>query len=157
MANQGLERTLQTQGKQLVRTPVGDKHIANALVEHDLLLGAEPSGHVIAKDYLLSSDGIFTALRLMQACRASGNSAMKTFSKMPHIVLNLPVNHKKDLTSPELASIINQYTGQLTAGRLLVRYSGTENLLRIMVEDTVYDHAYSIAHDLGMKLSTLLT
>lgn len=156
MANQALEIILGKNQKTLIRTPVGDKHIADALVTHEAVLGAEPSGHVILKDHVMSSDGIFTALRVMEALALSNNDLMETFEKMPHILLNVPVAHKKDLTSPELASIINQYMRQLNAGRLLVRYSGTENLLRIMVEDTVYDHAYGIAHNLSMKLSTLL-
>lgn len=156
MANQGLENKLSNDGKSLLRTPVGDKHICQALKQHDLCIGAEPSGHGILTDHLESSDGIYSALRVMESVLSNKNYDMETFIKMPNILINIPVPYKKDLTCPEVASIINLYQQQLASGRLLVRYSGTENLLRIMVEDTEYDHAQVVAQQLSKELAHII-
>lgn len=158
MTNQGLEQLLVNRGKHLVRTPVGDKYIAHALHEQNLLLGGEPSGHIIMRDYLSSSDGIFAALRVIQVMLHTGNNALQTFTPFPNILINLPVAQKKELSASPCAELIAATKAQLPHGRLIVRYSGTENLLRIFVEDQDKHKAHilgeALAHQLQKELSS---
>lgn len=135
MTNCGLEDFLKQKNKKLIRTPVGDKHIAKALTENNLSLGAEPSGHVICADYLNTGDGIFAALRVLETAALTNNWDLKTFAKYPQKNVSIPVSEKKDLSSDPLAKIINDAQAQLESGQIVVRYSGTEPILRVMVED----------------------
>ena len=157
MTNHGFEQWLHSQGKKLIRTPVGDKHVAEQLTQQQSLIGGEQSGHIIMRDYLDTGDGIFTALRVTQALTYSGNWDMVTFNHYPQILINLPVAVKKDLTSPTVAAIIQMGNAHLQHGRLVVRYSGTENLLRIMIEDYELAHAQHVASLLADALSKELS
>lgn len=158
MTNQGFAAHMHSKQKQLHRTPVGDKYVGERLEKEQLLLGGEQSGHVILRDYLNTGDGIFTALRLLQAIIHTDNWDMVTFVKFPQILINIPVEIKKDLTTPQLATIIAEHEAQLYGGRLLVRYSGTESVLRVMVEDSDSNNANyigtSLCKELAKKLST---
>lgn len=156
MTNQGFQFYLQKLGKNLIRTPVGDKYIAAVLSEKNLLLGGEPSGHIIARDYLPTGDGIFIALRILETIAINQNWEMKTFSKFPQIIINVPIAFKKDLTIFPYAQWITKSQDSLLKGRLIVRYSGTEKLLRIMIEDSDYNHAHTIADQLAQELSKAL-
>ncbi len=156
MSNHGFAHFLAQRGKTLLRTNVGDKHVALALETHNLLLGGEQSGHIIVRDYLNTGDGIFIALRLLETLCLNGNWAMKTFSPYPQILINVPVLEKKDLSTPPFSTIIRDYENQLHAGRCVIRYSGTENLLRIMIEDDTLEHATFIGTALSQKLSKVL-
>ncbi len=135
MSNQGIEQYLKLNGKQLIRTAVGDRWISEYLKKNDLLLGGEQSGHVILHDILPTGDGIATALRTLESIMHTDNWNMKTFNRYPQTLINIPVARKKDLKEPSIAAIITKYESQLDSGRIHVRYSGTENLLRVMVED----------------------
>lgn len=152
MTNQGLDVYLKRHNKDLERTPVGDKYIAEYLTTHNLLLGGEPSGHIILNNYLPTGDGIFTALKIIETLLLTDNWDMKTFIKFPQIIINIPVKHKKDLTTPPLSDVIAASSRKLTTGRLIVRYSGTEHLLRIMIEDDDIKHAESIGSLLSEQL-----
>lgn len=157
MSNQGLELHVRQQGKVFHRTPVGDKHVLMAMREHKSLIGAEPSGHVILKDFIETADGLFTALRVLQVVVETGNWNLTTFEKMPQVLINMPVKCKKDLSEARYADIINACQSQLLQGRILVRYSGTEPVLRIMVEDSDAQHAYDIGKALSHQLSKNIT
>lgn len=157
MTNQGLATYCNRLGKQLIRSQVGDKHVAAALDTHCLELGAEPSGHVIIRPILNSGDGMLAALHLLYAVVVTHNWELNSFEKFPQILVNVPVSHKNNLTDDPYAAIIKQFEQQLHGGRLIVRYSGTENKLRVMVEDDTYDHAYTTAHALANSLKKLLT
>jgi len=152
MTNEGLVEHFTTHHKKFIRTPVGDKNITDALKKEHLLLGGEPSGHTILKDFSETSDGIFTALRCIETAQLTNNWNCKSFTKFPQVLINLPVSSKKDLNDPHLICLINEGQKSLIQGRLLVRYSGTEALLRIMVEcnDEV------LAHKVGAELSKQL-
>ncbi len=153
MANQGLEQYLHDAHKQLLRTPVGDRWVAAQLAEHKLLLGGEQSGHIILHDYLPTGDGIATALRVIESVLHTDNWLMHTFDAYPQKMINIPVVHKKDLKEPAIAAIIADYRKQLDSGRLCVRYSGTENLLRVMVEDRENDTVHRICSHLAQALA----
>jgi len=152
MSNYGLEHYLSKRQCTLARTCVGDKYICEYLNVHQLLMGGEQSGHIILKDYLGTGDGVFTALRVVQTILLTNNWNIETFTKYPQITISVPVTQKHDLQSPHLALLIQEYQSQLQAGRLLVRYSGTENVLRVMVEDQDQHNAERICQ----KLSELL-
>ncbi|MBD3231278.1 phosphoglucosamine mutase [Candidatus Dependentiae bacterium] len=156
MSNFGLEQHLHKKNKTLIRTPVGDKYIAIKLEEENLHLGGENSGHIIIKNYINTGDGIYTALKVLESILSNDNWEIKTFKKIPQILLNIPVAKKKDLTIEPYANIIEEYKNLLINGRFVIRYSGTENLLRIMVEDEQLDHAKKIAMVLAHKLQNTL-
>lgn len=156
MTNQGFEVFLQQSQRTLIRTPVGDRHVAQVLKTKNLLLGGEASGHIIVRDYLPSGDGIFTALRTVEAIALSNNWDMQTFKKFPQIHTTIPVNNKKDLNQSPFSEIIAASTKQLQQGRLVIRYSGTEPILRIMVEDDDCDHAQFICSTLSKQLQKQL-
>ncbi len=156
MTNQGLEKFLKDHNKELIRTKVGDKYIAAKLNEENLLIGGEASGHIILKDYLNTGDGILVALKILKTIINSDNWDMDSFDKYPQILINVPVKHKKDLSLPPFSKIIEEEKNKLINGRTVIRYSGTENLLRIMVEDSKYDSAQKIANNLANKLQKAL-
>ncbi|MCK4517203.1 hypothetical protein KAT92_00370, partial [Candidatus Babeliales bacterium] len=152
MTNHGLALHLKQQQIKLIRTQVGDKNIAAYLEKENLLLGGEASGHLIIKNYLNTGDGIYVALKVLESLIINKNLDMQTFTKMPHVLVNIPVKQKRDLDERQYQSIINKHEKQLHDGRLLVRYSGTENLLRVMVEDQSPEHATTLAKSLSDQL-----
>lgn len=157
MSNQGLQAFLEQKNIALIRTPVGDKHVAHMLNEQQLLLGGEQSGHIIMRDYINTGDGIMTALRVLHTMLLTDNHVMRTFTKYPQILINVPITYKHDLTAEPYSSIIKESSAQLINGRLLVRYSGTEPLLRIMIEDSSEQHAYTIGSALAQTLQKELS
>lgn len=156
MANQGLEAHLKSVGKKLLRTPVGDKYILKALKEHALPLGGEPSGHTIISPLTNTGDGILVALKVLETVLITGNYRCKTFYKYPQITVNILIKEKKDLSKEPFASIITTSAAQLPKGRLLVRYSGTESLLRLMAEDEDKDRCLSVVNALASSLKQYL-
>lgn len=152
MSNHGLDVYLQEQNKKLVRTDVGDKYVAEYLEKNNGLLGGEQSGHIILHDYLQTGDGMVTALRLMEQILNTGDWSLETFTKFPQVLINIPIGRKKDLNNPTIAHLIAQHKAQLNAGRLVIRYSGTENVLRIMVEDREEKAAHTISNNLAHAL-----
>lgn len=157
MTNHGLEKFLHKNNKELIRTKVGDKYIAAELQAKNLPLGGEASGHIIIRDYLNTGDGIFVALKILETIIETNNWEMKTFTKTPQILINVPVEQKKDLSTTPYATIIKEHQGKLIDGRMVVRYSGTENLLRVMVEDQTEINAKTIAQNLSQELQKALS
>jgi len=157
MSNKGFESFLNKQNKNIVRTAVGDKYVLAKMMEQNIVLGGEPSGHIIMRDYLDISDGIFTALRLAQILNETDNWHMHSFTKYPQILLNRPITVKKDLTDPIIQEIIASHEQRLKAGRIIVRYSGTENMLRVMVEDETKEQASHLANQLADLLQKQLS
>lgn len=139
MSNIGLEIALRTAGIKLVRTDVGDKYVLDELLRLKASLGGEQSGHIILPELSLAGDGMITALSLIRALRDSGKSLKQMtagFQRYPQILLNVRVREKRpfsDLASVQTA--VRDVEEQLaTNGRLLLRYSGTERLARVMIE-----------------------
>ena len=156
MSNQALEQYCTQQQKQFIRTAVGDKHVSQVLTTHNLLLGGEPSGHIILKNYIATGDGLLTAVKLIETLLYTGNWDMVTFDKYPQIITNIAVTSKKDLTASPFKELIEQSINKLITGRILVRYSGTEPLLRIMVEEESQEQALSISTLLTRELQNYL-
>ncbi len=152
MSNHALADTLAETDTQFIRTPVGDRHVIRALIENKALLGSEPSGHIIMRDHLNTSDGIRAALFVAEYARTTNNFSLKSFIKTPQCIINMPIKQKKDLSEMGITSVIAAHESSLDDGRIIVRYSGTENVLRIMVEDANADHAQRIASQLSQDL-----
>ena len=139
MSNLGLEIALRETGIDLVRCPVGDKYVMEAMLERGLSLGGEQSGHIIFSEYLFTGDGLCTALNVLRTLAMTGRSLADLASGLvtcPQILLNVRVREKVDLSSvPAIAETMAVVESRLEGkGRLLVRYSGTEPLLRVMLE-----------------------
>ena len=139
MSNIGLEIALREHGLGLVRCQVGDKYVMEEMLRRGLVLGGEQSGHVIFSDYLFTGDGLATSLNVLRTMATANRSLADLASDLttyPQVLMNLRVHQKVDLaTVPGVAAVIDRIESRLTgSGRLLVRYSGTEPLLRVMLE-----------------------
>jgi len=139
MSNIGLEIALRESGIEMIRTAVGDKYVMEEMLKRGIALGGEQSGHVIFSDYLFTGDGLCTALNVLQTVMASGRTLADLaddLTNYPQVLLNVRVRQKVDLqTVPAVAAAIADVEARVSGhGRLLVRYSGTEPLLRVMLE-----------------------
>jgi phosphoglucosamine mutase len=139
MSNIGLEIALRDAGIDMVRCPVGDKYVMEEMIRRDLALGGEQSGHVIFSEYLFTGDGLATSLNVLRTMGATGRLLSDLASELtsyPQVLVNVRVDRKVDLkTVPEVAQVMSAVETRLAGkGRLLIRYSGTEPLLRIMIE-----------------------
>ena len=139
MSNIGLEMALRESGIDTVRCDVGDKHVMEEMTKRGLSLGGEQSGHVIFSEHLLTGDGMATSLNVLRTIAATGRELADLSSDLttyPQVLMNVLVERRVDLTTiPEVAAVVSSVESRLEGkGRLLVRYSGTEPLLRVMLE-----------------------
>ena len=141
MANLGLRRSMAAHGIGVVETPVGDRHVLSALEDGGLVLGGEQSGHLIFRDLATTGDGLLTAVQLLDVVKRSGRSlrdlAAAAVTRMPQVLLGVPLPaaaRSADLDAA-LGPIAADAASRLgDSGRVLVRPSGTEPLVRVMVE-----------------------
>ncbi len=154
MSNLGLELALAERGISLARTAVGDKYVLDELLKGGGSLGGEQSGHIIFPEISLAGDGMITALEVLRAVneRNTSLSALTSaYTRYPQVTINVRVSRKPPFdTLPPIKDAINALEKEIAGrGRLLVRYSGTENLARVMIEGadeaTIRNHAESIA------------
>lgn len=138
MSNLGFERQLAHEGLRLLRANVGDKYVLEMMRENGAMLGGEQSGHIIDLSRHTTGDGIYTAVSVAQVLRGAGKpmSQLHTFDPMPQVLVNQKVAAKPPLDTLERYNeVLDQEQQRLgSSGRILVRYSGTENLVRVMVE-----------------------
>lgn len=139
MSNIGLELALRARGITLVRAPVGDRYVLEELLVRGAKLGGEQSGHIIFPDISLAGDGLITAIELLRAVRDSDRSLGELASRMtryPQVLVNVRVRSKPPFdTIPRIKSEADRIERDMKGrGRLLLRYSGTENLARVMIE-----------------------
>jgi phosphoglucosamine mutase len=139
MSNIGLELAFRESGIEMVRCPVGDKYVMEEMIKRGLSLGGEQSGHIIFSDHLSTGDGIVTALSVLRVMADTGRTLADLAAQLvtyPQVLLNVRVRDKKDLASvAPIAAAMHRVEQRLAGqGRLLVRYSGTEPLLRVMIE-----------------------
>jgi phosphoglucosamine mutase len=144
MTNLGLFRALEALGIQTETTAVGDKNVWEGMKKTGAVLGGEPSGHVIFRDFLPTGDGLLTALQVLTVLAETGRplSALASLGvRYPQVLLNVPVKERRPLDRvPGFAAALAAVQRALgSTGRTLIRYSGTEPLLRVMVEGP--DHA----------------
>lgn len=139
MSNFGLEKALRAEEIRLLRTDVGDRYVLRALREGGFVLGGEQSGHVILMHYAPTGDGILTALTLTSMWRGGGGDLDEAHARLPRypqVIKNLRVREKPPISSNGTLAAAVQAAEEALAGdgRVVVRYSGTEPLLRVMVE-----------------------
>ena len=139
MSNIGLEIALRESGIDLVRCPVGDKYVMEEMLRRGLSIGGEQSGQIIFSEHLFTGDGIVTALSVLRVMAETGRELADLASELvtyPQVLVNVRVREWRDLRSiPAVATVMERVERQLAGqGRLLVRYSGTEPLLRVMLE-----------------------
>jgi phosphoglucosamine mutase len=153
MSNIGLELALGEQHIDLVRCAVGDKYVMEEMLARNLSLGGEQSGHIIFSDYLFTGDGLCTALNVLRTIALTGRTLSDLASDLtsyPQVLLNVHVREKVDLASvPAIAAAIARVEARVAGhGRLLVRYSGTEPLLRVMLEGRNEDEIRAWAQEI---------
>jgi phosphoglucosamine mutase len=139
MSNLGLERALAAVGLRMVRTPVGDKYVLEEMVRRDAQIGGEQSGHVIFRDYATTGDGMLTAVQVLDVARRSGRTLDDLAADLkvyPQTLVNVRLRTRRPLEElPAVQSEIRAAESELAdRGRVLVRFSGTEPLARVMVE-----------------------
>ena len=154
MTNLGFRLAMRDVGIEVVETAVGDRYVLEALAAGGFSLGGEQSGHVIFADHATTGDGILTALALLDAVRRSGRSlaelAAAAMTSLPQVLVNVRVARRMPDVADRLAAEIAVAERDLGAtGRILVRASGTEPLVRVMVEAPTHDEAQSVADTLA--------
>ena len=156
MSNFGLERMLCEEGMRLIRCPVGDRAVWLAMTEHGATLGGEQSGHIICSHYGVSGDGLLTGSHLLAiaADRGVPVSELSDLERLPQVLVNVAVTRKLPLAelprvSSELAHVYETLDGR---GRVLLRYSGTESLARVMIEGEDADEIQTLANRIAESI-----
>jgi phosphoglucosamine mutase len=162
MSNMGLEIALRRSGIRMLRAPVGDKYVLEEMQRTGATLGGEQSGHVIFRDGdSTTGDGLLTALRLMEVLVRSGKPLHELLADLkvfPQTIKNVRVREKRPLEQlPEVAAAVRAAEQELDGnGRIVVRYSGTEALARVMVEAESEEKMRRITDDVAQKIEKAL-
>ena len=164
MSNLGLHEFCRNEHIDLVCTAVGDRHVLEKMVECDYAIGGEQSGHMIFREYATTGDGELTALQFLKALKASGKPASQLAAccaQYPQELINVPLSlaageKERVMASPELARAVKAQEEKLGGeGRVLIRPSGTEALIRVMVEAKTDEIARKVAEDLAELVKKL--
>jgi phosphoglucosamine mutase len=161
MSNIGLEIALRARGITMLRTPVGDKYVMEEMLKNGFVVGGEQSGHVILAEHLFTGDGMATALAVMRVMVETGRELADLAGELvtyPQTLVNVRVRERVDVaTVPEVADAMARVRAVLgDRGRLLVRYSGTEPLLRIMIEGEDQASVQAWAEEIADAVRTTL-
>jgi phosphoglucosamine mutase len=161
MSNVGLELALSKIGIPLVRTAVGDRNVLEEMERRGANLGGEQSGHVIFLDHEPTGDGLLTGLKVLEVVKASGRSLHELAADLvvyPQVLLNVRVRERAEIEAiPEIKSRLDQARSALDGrGRLVVRYSGTEPLLRVMAEGPDEGEVRSLAQSIADAVTARL-
>lgn len=154
MSNLGFELALKELGLEFVRVPVGDRYILNELSKRKWHLGGEPSGHIVCLQSTTTGDGIITALQVLAAMRMKNKSLAEIrqgYTKYPQVLLNVNIEQQNvSIEEPRIQQAVKEVEGELgDRGRVLLRRSGTEPLIRIMVEGEDESHVKRLAEQLA--------
>jgi phosphoglucosamine mutase len=154
MSNMGLERALETCNGRVIKTPVGDRYVVNEMKQNGFNMGGEKSGHTIFLDHNTTGDGIITALQVLAVMGKKEKSLADLASIMtpfPQVLFNVRVKKRKELSqSPEVHRAIQTIEQELgKTGRVVIRYSGTESVLRVMLEGEREDQIQKMGSDLA--------
>ncbi len=161
MSNFGLELAMAKAGITLVRTPVGDRYLLERMISEGYNFGGEQSGHLIFLEHNTTGDGLISGLQIMALMKRTGRSLSdlaRCMTAVPQILLSVPVKEKPDLAGlPDVQRAIRDGEAKLNGtGRVLVRYSGTEPLVRIMVEGERDSLIRSVADELAVVVRARL-
>lgn len=161
LTNKGVEKALNKKGISLIRTDVGDKHISESLSQNNLLIGGEQSGHIFVKDKLMTGDGILNAILVACVCvkKQQTLSSFFDFALHKQCNINIPVKNKMKIISSEKIMLCKETEEKRLAnsGRILVRASGTEPCVRVMVETETEQKAKEIAERIASVVNELNT
>ena len=157
MANLGLDESLRAAGIDVVKTQVGDRYVHEEMQRLGANLGGEQSGHLLFPDHAPTGDGVLSALALLSVVRETGQplaSLADCMRKFPQVLVNVPVARKPPFDSVSgLAERIQAYEREMDGtGRILVRYSGTESLARVMIEGADDQRIRVMADDLASAI-----
>ena len=161
MANLGLDESLKAAGIRMVKTQVGDRYVHEEMQKTGANLGGEQSGHLLFLDHSPAGDGILSALALLAVLRETGESLAELsgcLRKFPQVLVNVPVRTKPPFeTLNGLAERVSGYEREMNgAGRILIRYSGTESLARVMIEGADGGRIRTMADDLAGIIRELI-
>ena len=154
MSNMGLEAALKRSGIRMLRAPVGDRYVLEEMQKNDAALGGEQSGHILFPHLATTGDGLLTALVVLDLIARSGKSVEELTADLkmfPQVIVNVRVREKKPLAeiASVLAAILAAEEELRDSGRVVIRYSGTEPLARVMIEaeseESMRRHAEGIA------------
>ncbi len=139
MSNFGLDEALESAGGKVLRTKVGDRYVIEEMVRRDLNLGGEQSGHMIFRDFSTTGDGIVSALQILRIMKSTGkplSELKQCLKKYPQAQRNLLVKEKPPLEKlPGVLKLVSEAEAELNGkGRVLLRYSGTEPKIRLLIE-----------------------
>tara|TARA_B100000900_G_scaffold302930_1_gene261491 strand:+ start:97 stop:1320 length:1224 start_codon:yes stop_codon:yes gene_type:complete len=151
MSNLGLEDGIKKLGYKFVRADVGDKYVSDMLTKKGWMLGGETSGHIICKDLVSTGDGTIAALKVISSLlilEKKPSEILANYSKMPQINEAVTVDNKDIINDKDLQSLIKEIESDITVGRVLVRPSGTEPKIRIMIEAPEKDVAEKYTSDI---------
>jgi phosphoglucosamine mutase len=161
MSNLGLERAMAKAGIKVFRARVGDRYVLEQMLKEGLNFGGEQSGHIIFLDYNTTGDGLITALFVLSLMKKAGRNLSELASCMtllPQVLLNVKVREKRDLQAiPGYARCFTEIERRLQGtGRVLVRYSGTEAAVRIMIEGENRDEITQLAQALAEPIRSCI-
>jgi phosphoglucosamine mutase len=161
MSNLGLERALAAEQIEVVRCGVGDRVVVETMRQHGLLLGGEQSGHIVHLGLSTTGDGLLTALQVAAIVASAGapvSALLAGFRRFPQVLLNVQVERKPDFaTLPAVQRAAAAVEAELGSdGRLVLRYSGTEPLARVMIEGPEQAHIEALARRLASAISSEL-
>ena len=151
MSNLGLEDGIKKLGYKFLRADVGDKYVSSMLTKNGWLLGGETSGHIICKDLVSTGDGTIAALKVISSLlilEKDPSDVLSNYTKMPQINNAIKVNNKDIVNDKDLLNLIKEIESDITVGRVLVRPSGTESKIRVMVEAPEEKVAEKFAKDI---------
>ena len=151
MSNLGLEEGIKKLGYKFIRADVGDKYVSEMLTKKGWMLGGETSGHIICKDLVSTGDGTIAALKVISSLlilEKKPSEVLANYTKIPQVNIGVPVKNKDIINDKDLQSFIKKIESDLTVGRVLVRPSGTEPKIRIMIEAAQQDVADKFAKDI---------
>jgi phosphoglucosamine mutase len=162
MSNQGFHVAMRDAGIAVIETPVGDKHVSAAMRDGGYVLGGEQSGHIIMLEHATTGDGVLTSLQLLSAVNRRGvpmAAAAKMMPKYPQVIVNVPGETSRlGALGPEVAAAVSRAEEQLGGdGRVLVRPSGTEPLIRLMVQARDADLAERVIGQLADEVRLALS
>lgn len=156
VSNSALKAALFDYNAILISSDVGEHAVIEQMNNNNAMLGAEPSGHIVIRKHIMASDGIFAALSVLQAAQATNNLVLTTFKHNPHALKNVRVSEKIPLTHPSLANVMTSFSKKHPGAFHLVRYSGTESLLRVYVEAETQASATECAAILAEQLAAAI-
>ncbi len=156
MSNLGLQKALETKGISMLRTPVGDRYVLEAMDQYGYSLGGEQSGHVILMDYAPTGDGVLSALTLARVWREGAGDLDATLEEIPHFpqrLINIKVHSKPAIEeNPRLLEAVRTAESEMGEdGRVVVRYSGTEPKARVMIEGVDQDQVERLAEEVAQR------